>query len=172
MDISHATRGYGSNTESCTQPRDTTDDYSLNIIMSSQQKRLLEQAIDSLYVPIRTPQPRVLPATIYNEPASLRNKIDAILQKLNISTVDTYIFRCKSDSCLPWTGYKSLGYPQIKIRGERCTVTQILALLFLDHSSPSEKLQRSCPDKTCVNILHYYYATNKDAKASKEKRSR
>ncbi len=134
--------------------------------MDSYQKRLLALAIDSLYVPDKSLQPRVLPATIYSEPVTLRGKINAILQKLSLASVDAYITKCQQGQCMMWTGYKSRGYPQIKIKNERFTVIQILALLFLDQPSLTEsaherKLKKSCENKACVNILHYSHVTTK-----------
>jgi len=152
--------------------------------MADYQKRLLALAIDSLYVPDRECHhpSRILPATIYKGTVTLRTQVHAILQKLGMTTVDMYIAKCHQTGCLPWPGYKSRGYPQIKIKHERFTVTQILALLFLNQSPPpldggvsgateaeeKTKLQRSCDVKSCVNILHYsYVATERHGQKDK-----
>ena len=127
-------------------------------IMDNHQKHLISLAIDSFYVSARELQAAVIPATIYSEPASMRGRVNVILQKLEMANVDIYASKCRLGSCLRWTGYKSRGYPQIKYKNERHTVTQILALLFLERPSSDErKLKRNCPEKDCVNIFHYSY---------------
>ncbi len=133
--------------------------------MDNYQKHIISLAIDRFYVSINELHPVAVAATIYSEPSSMRGQVNAILQKLGVPNVDIYATKCRRGECLLWTGYKSRGYPQIKYKNERHTVTQILALLFLERPSPSttksgtheRKLKRDCPNKACVNIFHYAY---------------
>jgi hypothetical protein len=143
-------------------------------IMNQYQKRLLTRAIERLYLSDKDLRPKAALATIYKRPPTLTDQINAILRVLSISNVDTYMAKCQSGDCLQWPGYKSQGYPQIKCSSssKRFTVIQILAILFLDQPTAGVKcprdrnLQRSCPNKSCVNILHYSYPTKNGQKAS------
>lgn len=132
--------------------------------MIQHQNRLLSRAIERNYSTNREAKPRKIQATIYKSPPTLVQQIGAVLRVLSISNVESYMIKCQADLCLPWPGYKSQGYPQIKCgsSSKRFTVIQILAILFLEQPTDGRRaherrLQRSCQGKSCVNILHYSY---------------